>query len=112
MVKKVQPKVVVVYADENGTEPYTQWLESLKDEKTQERIRVRIRRLEDGLYGDCTPVGDGLSELRFFFGSGYRVYFGEENGNIVILLSGGDKSGQKRDIKNARAYWQEHKDND
>jgi len=112
MAKKVSPKTIVAYADKNGNEPYTQWLENVKDEKNKERIRVRIRRLESGLYGDCAPVGDGLSELRLFFGSGYRIYFGEEDGNIVILLCGGDKSSQKCDIKNAKAYWQEHKDND
>lgn len=110
MARQVQPKTVVAYADENGTEPYAEWLASLKDEKTKERIRVRVRRLEDGLYGDCEPIGEGLSELRLFFGAGYRVYFGEEDGNIVILLCGGDKSSQKRDIKTAKAYWQEHKD--
>ena len=110
MARQVQPKTVVAYADENGNEPYTEWLASLKDEKTKERIRVRVRRLEDGLYGDCEPIGEGLSELRLFFGAGYRVYFGEEDGNIVILLCGGDKSSQKRDIKTAKAYWQEHKD--
>jgi putative addiction module killer protein len=109
MAKATQPKTIVVYADEDGEEPYTQWLESLKDEKTKERIRLRVRRLENGLYGDCAPVGEGVSELRLFFGAGFRVFFGEEDGNIVILLCGGDKSTQQRDIKAAKKYWQEHK---
>ena len=111
MAEPVQPKLVFVYADRNGNEPYVQWLESLKDEKTKERIRVRVRRLESGLYGDCQSVGDGVFELRLFFGAGYRIYFGEEDGNIVILLCGGDKGSQKRDIKTAKAYWKEHQEN-
>ncbi|SFM80584.1 type II toxin-antitoxin system RelE/ParE family toxin [Nitrosomonas communis] len=64
---------------------------SLKDKKNQQRIRTRIRRLGEGLYGDYDSVGKGTSELRMFFGSGYRVYFGEDADNIVILLYGGDK---------------------
>jgi putative addiction module killer protein len=69
-----------------------------------------VRRLESGLYGDCEPVGEGVSELRMFFGPGYRVYFGEDGDDIVILLCGGDKSSQRRDIKAAKAYWKEYKD--
>ena len=69
---------------------------------------TRIGRLEHGLYGDCAPVGEGVSELRVFFGPGYRVYFGEEAGNIIILLCGGDKSSQDKDIKTAKEYWKEH----
>lgn len=97
--------------DENGHEPYTEWLNGLKDRKTVERIRVRIRRLESGLYGDCEPVGEGVSELRMFFGPGYRVYFGEDEENIVILLCGGDKDSQQRDIKTAKEHWKEFKEN-
>ncbi len=68
-----------------------------------------MRRLSEGLYGDSEPVGEGVSELRLFFGPGYHVYFGEEANNIVILLCGGDKSSQKRDIQTARGYWKEYK---
>lgn len=111
MTREIVPKNVVIYADEQGAEPYTVWLDGLKDQKTRERIRVRIRRLESGLYGDCEPVGDGVSELRLFFGSGYRVYFGEDKGNIVILLCGGDKDTQGRDIEKAKELWKEHNKN-
>lgn len=111
MAKETQPKTVVAYADEQGNEPFTQWLNGLKDRKTAERIRVRLRRLESGLYGDCQSVGEGVSELRLFFGAGYRVYFGEDKGNIVILLCGGDKSSQKQDIREAKSYWKEYKNN-
>ena len=112
MTKEIRPKTVFVYRDDQGNEPYLDWLMSLKDRKTVERIRTRVRRLEGGLYGDCEPVGDGVYELRLFFGAGYRVYFGEDGAKIVILLSGGDKSTQKKDIKAAKAYWQEYQKND
>ena len=95
--------------DENGNEPFTDWLENLRDQKGRRIILRRIGRLEHGLYGDCEPVGEGVSELRLFFGPGYRVYFGEEAGNIVILLTGGDKGSQDKDIKTAKEYWKEHK---
>ncbi len=71
----------------------------------------RIGRLEYGLYGDCESVGDGVSELRIFLGPGYRVYFAEEVRHIVVLLCGGDKSTQDKDIKTAKTYWKEYKAN-
>jgi putative addiction module killer protein len=111
MTNEIQPKTVLAYIDERGKEPFTEWLESLKERKTVERIRVRLRRLESGLYGDCQSVGEGVSELRLFFGAGYRIYFGEDEGNIVILLCGGDKSSQSQDIKVAKIYWKDYQDN-
>ena len=86
----MRQKKIIVYADENGKEPDNNWIDSLRDKRNQQRIRTRVRRLEEGLYGDCEPVGEGISELRMFFGSGYRVYFAEDIDNIVILLCGGD----------------------
>lgn len=59
---------------------------------------------------NCEPVGEGVLELRIFFGPGYRVYFGEDEGHIVVLLCGGDKSSQKRDIQTAKDYWKEYKE--
>lgn len=111
MAQEIHPKTVVAYVDANGHEPYSDWLENLKDQKAKEIVRVRIRRLESGLYGDCESVGDGVFELRIFFGPGYRVYFGEDEGQLVILLCGGDKGSQKRDIRAAKGYWKEYKEN-
>jgi len=112
MPKAIQPKTLVIYADRNGYEPFTEWLEGLRDTKGKQRIQARLRRLELGLYGDCESVGDGVMELRLFFGPGYRVYFGEQIGSLVILLCGGDKSTQKQDIEVAKVYWKEHQDHD
>ena len=108
MPRLAKPKRVIVYADQEGNEPFTDWLYGLKDSMGRKRVLIRIARLEQGNYGDCEPVGDGISELRMFFGSGYRVYFGEDADNIVVLLCGGDKGSQKKDIKQAKAYWREY----
>ena len=109
MVHSAEPKRVIIYQDQYGKEPFTDWLNSLRDEKGRRAVLKRVGRLEQGLYGDCKPVGEGLSELRIFIGSGYRVYFGEDEGHIVMLLCGGDKGSQSRDIKAAKAYWKEYK---
>lgn len=111
LTQVIRQKKVIVYADENGNEPYNSWIDGLKDKKNQQRIRTRVRRLGEGLYGDCEPVGKGISELRMFFGPGYRVYFGEDADNIVVLLCGGDKDSQDRDIKSAKEYWKDYRDN-
>ena len=110
MAKAIAPKTVLVYQDKDGTEPFTEWFNGLRDIQGKARIEIRLQRLATGLYGDCEPVGEGVSELRMFFGPGYRVYFGEDGTNIVILLCGGDKSTQKQDIKTAKGYWKEYKE--
>ena len=111
MANIVRPKQVLIYADEIENEPFMQWLNALRDKIARTRILVRLRRLEQGNLGDCKSVGDGVSELRLFFGAGYRVYFGEEGDTIIVLLLGGDKSKQTQDIEKAKAYWQEYLNN-
>jgi putative addiction module killer protein len=106
------PKLLIVYVTPSEEEPFTDWLSNLRDVVGRKRILTRIARLEQGNYGDCEPVGEGISELRMFFGAGYRVYFGEHGNNIVILLCGGDKSSQDKDIQLAKAYWQEYLSHD
>jgi len=101
-------KQVIVYQTENGKEPFNDWLDSLKDAKTVARIISRLGRVELGNYGDAKGVGEGVRELRYTFGAGYRVYFAEVDNVIVLLLCGGDKSSQKRDIKAAQGYWQDY----
>ena len=108
MARAVTPRTVVVYADEKGREPFTEWLNGLADAQGRRRILTRLRRIEQGSFGDCRYLRDGVFELRLFFGPGYRVYFGECSDNIVLLLCGGSKRGQDKDIDNAITYWQEY----
>lgn len=84
------------------TREYQDWFNSLQDKQVKTRILVRIDRLQDGNAGDVAPVGEGVSELRLHFGSGWRVYYTERNGQIIILLAGGNKSTQANDIKLAQ----------
>lgn len=83
------------------TEVFETWFANLRDRVTRVRIDIRIRRLSLGNYGDVRPVGEGVSELRIDYGPGYRVYFVQKGQSLVILLAGGDKSTQSRDIEKA-----------
>lgn len=104
------PREIEVFQTQDGQEPFTEWLRSLRDQRTRDRIRKRLERLGDGNFGDCRSVGGGVFELRVHFGAGYRVYFGEVDRTIVLLLCGGDKSSQARDIERAKTYWLKHKE--
>jgi putative addiction module killer protein len=83
------------------TEAYAQWFDGLRDRQARARINARIRRLSLGNPGDVRPVGEGVSELRIDYGPGYRVYFVRRGQALVILLAGGEKRSQERDIKTA-----------
>ena len=102
------PKRVIAYVDSNGRKPFTEWLRNLRDITGCQRILARLTRLEQGHYGDYKSVGEGVNELRVFFGPGYRVYFGEDGENTVVLLCGGDKDSQQHDIRQAKIYWKEY----
>lgn len=83
------------------SDEFDAWLAALKDKIGRARIVLRIRSAEHGNFGDCEPVGEGVSEMRIHFGPGYRVYFTRRGEVVYLLLLGGDKSSQKRDIKRA-----------
>ena len=100
---------VLRYQTEDGRQPFTEWLDSIEDRAAQARIRVRVRRLEAGLFGDCEPVGGGVLELREHHGAGWRVYFGRHGQAVVVLLAGGSKRTQSADIKAAREFWADYK---
>ena len=85
------------------TDVFSDWLGRLRDTRAQAKIAGRIARLADGNFGDAKSVGDGISELRVNFGPGYRLYFLKQGATIVVLLCGGDKGSQGRDIKRAKA---------
>jgi putative addiction module killer protein len=95
---------LIAFQSRSGKTPYLEWVLSL-DRKTRERVLSRVGRLKLGQFGDFKALDGGLYELRLFFGPGYRVYFGEHRGNMILLLCGGDKSTQKKDIKLAKEYW-------
>ena len=92
------------------TEIFANWFVKLKDKKAKVRIQARIDRLEMGNFGDVAPVGQGVSEMRIFYGSGYRVYFVQRGSMVVILLCGGDKSTQTSDINKAKELVKELED--
>lgn len=84
------------------TETFARWRKSLKDARTRAIIASRLDRLAYGQIGDAQPVGDGVSELRIHYGPGYRIYFRQQGNTLIILLCGGDKSTQAKDIKAAK----------
>lgn len=110
MRANVRLREIQYYRTPNGRQPFTEWFESIRDSSTRIRIDKRLKRLEDGNLGDCESVGDGVFELRLHFGPGYRMYFGQIDNRIILLLSGGDKTSQRRDIERSKAYWREYKE--
>ena len=84
------------------TQEFQDWLDALSDQRGQVRIAVRLRQAEAGNLGDWKPVGGDVSEMRVNFGPGYRLYFSRRGNFLVIMLAGGDKSSQSRDIKRAQ----------
>ena len=82
---------------------FTAWLDGLADATVRGVVVARIKRLELGLMGDVEPVGEGVSELRIHLGAGWRVYFTRRGRQVVVLLAGGSKATQKRDIRRAKA---------
>jgi putative addiction module killer protein len=95
---------IQVYRQPSGKEPFTEWIDAL-DQQVIRRIDARITRFEDGHFGDHKVLGDGVMEARFFFGSGYRVYFAIHECELILLLTGGDKSTQDADVQKAKEFF-------
>ena len=86
---------------------FVRWLKKVRDREGRLRILKRLRRLSDGQFGDCQAVGEGVQELRMFFGPGYRVYFARRGDMVILLLAGGDKDSQAGDIARAKVLAKE-----
>ena len=100
---------LVRYQQEDGREPYTEWFRGIRDQIAKVRIAARLRQIESGNLGDSKPVGEGVTELRIHVGAGYRVYCARQGQLLVILLCGGEKSSQSKDIVRAKTLWAEWK---
>ena len=99
----IKPRKIRMYQRSNGECPIVLWIEAL-DKSVRYRVKARLARVSLGNLGEYKALGSGLNELKFTFGAGYRMYYSEINGNVILLLSGGDKKTQGRDIKLARQY--------
>ena len=106
---EVSEKQVENYVRPDGSCPFDDWMNSLRDQQARARIRTRIARVRLGNLGDCEPVGGGVLELKIDFGPGYRIYCGQVGAKLIILLCGGDKSSQGEDIRRAIEYWEDYK---
>ena len=102
-MKEIKRKTIKIYQNDNGGCPFISWLESL-DTTIRHRIQSRLARVAIGNLGEYKILGDGINELKFKFGSGYRIYYSELDDVIVLLLCAGDKKTQSKDIKLAKEY--------
>ena len=98
------------YLSENGQRPFKNWLVGLRDLRARACIRTRLNRVRLGNLGDFASIGDGVFELRIFYGPGYRVYYSQERDNVIPLLLGGTKGTKKRDIRIAKAYLADYRE--
>ncbi|TRU22186.1 MAG: type II toxin-antitoxin system RelE/ParE family toxin [Microcystis aeruginosa Ma_MB_S_20031200_S102] len=104
-----QPREIRRYVTSDGKVPFAQWLDSLRDIKAKTKIAQRLNRVNLGNLGDYKSLGAGVYELRIDYGSRYRVYFGQIGIKIILLLCGGDKKTQAKDIEIAQKYWQDYR---
>ncbi len=103
------PFSIEYYLTRSGGKPFKDWLDGLKDITARQKIRIRLDRVRLGNLGKNRSLGEGAYELKIDYGPGYRVYYGLDKKTIVLLLLGGDKSSQKKDIAQAHRYWEDYK---
>jgi len=106
----IRPRIIRNYVQANGRSPFEYWFLKLRDNTAKAKILNRIDRLRLGNFGDCRSLGEGVFEMRIHYGPGYRVYFGLVGAEVVLLLGGGNKSTQQRDIKMCVKYFKEFRD--
>lgn len=106
---ETRPRRLLKYVTESGSCPFDEWIDRLKDKRTQAIVATRLNRVVQGNLGLCRKLEGGIQELKIDFGPGLRVYFGEDAETIVVLLCGGDKSTQSKDIEKAQEYWADYK---
>lgn len=107
---RVLERAIQEYVSTTGKNPFRGWYNRLKDMRAKVIIEARLTRVSHGNLGQCRSIGQDVMELKIDFGPGYRVYFAQDGDKIIVLLLGGDKSTQSKDIKLAKSYWQEYKE--
>jgi putative addiction module killer protein len=105
---ETRPRRILKYATANGRCPFDEWLEGLGDKRTQAVVATRLNRVVQGNFGLCHRLDESIWELKIDFGPGLRVYFAEDGEAIVVLLCGGGKSTQSKNIEKAREYWADY----
>ena len=108
MTQEAQPRSVVFYIDQSGRKPFVEWLENLSI-SFQDRVLRRLQRVQLGNWGDYKRIGGGIFELRLHFGKGYRIYCAEDVDTVIVLLCGGNKDKQRKDVSLAKRYWDNYK---
>ena len=109
----MDPVKIEIFKTDNGKEPFTEWIDSIRDQTTRDKILRRLRRVENGNVGSFKPLvtPNSICEFRFGFGAGYRIYFRFLSRSNILILCGGDKSSQKFDIKRAENYYSQYLEN-
>lgn len=105
-----QPRTIDTYQLPNGTDPFTEWFNSIRNTRAKQRIRARLQSIKLGNLGEHRFIGDSVWELKIDEGKDYRIYNAQVDQTIILLLCGGDKSSQNRDIGLAINYWTEYKE--
>lgn len=106
---RLHPRRIVKYVTAGGVCPFDVWFDRLRNKRTQAIVAVRLNRVVQGNFGNSRNLGGRLWELKIDFGPGLRIYFGEDGDTVVVILCGGDKSTQSRDIEKARTLWREYR---
>lgn len=102
------PREIFIFETEAGRVPFREWMKQIRGQPVYGRVLSRLERIEEGNFGEHRPVGEGVSELVINLGPGYRVYYGMDGTHVVILLAGGNKATQQKDIEAAKGYWRQY----